>query len=154
VNTLLEAPEAETIIPDASASASAARRILEGNEDDLREVVDTAREAADKFDRAATTLDEFLANPRLRQGADKLPDTLENIEQASLEIRKAAVQLTRLLRTLDELVINERGDVSAAIEDLRSVLRNLDELTGDVKDNPSRFLFGEPPPEIPVEENQ
>lgn len=154
VNNLLSAPEADTIIPDASAGASAARRILENNEQDLRDVMRSARDAATKFDRAATTLDNFLDNPQLQKGADKLPETLDNVQQASMEIRKAAVQLKRLLRSLDELVINERDDVSSLVEDLRSVLRNLDELTGDVKQNPSRLFFGEPPPEVPLEDDR
>ncbi len=154
VNSLLSTPEADTIIPDASAGASAARRILENNEQDLRKFMRSARDAATKFDRAATTLDNFLDNPQLHKGADKLPETLDNVQQASMEIRKAAVQLKRLLRSLDELVINERDDVSSLVEDLRSVLRNLDELTGDVKQNPSRLFFGEPPPEVPLEDDR
>lgn len=154
VNTLLNAPEADTLIPNASASVSAARRILEDNEQNLHEIINTVRDAAAKFDRAATALDDFLDNPQLQKGADKLPETLDNVQQASMEIRKAAVQLKRLLRSLDDLVINERDDVSALVEDLRSVLRNLDELTGDVKQNPARLFFGEPPPEVPLEDKR
>ncbi|MFW5733526.1 MAG: MlaD family protein [Oceanidesulfovibrio sp.] len=154
VNELLQAPEVDTIIPDASASASTARRILEDNEQDLRNVIETVRDAARKFDRAATQLDNFLNNPQLRKGADKLPDTLDNIEQASVEIRKAAVQLKRLLGSLDALVLNERDDVSSVIEDIKSVLQNLDALTGDLKQNPSRLILGEPPPRVPLEENR
>lgn len=152
VHDLLNAPQAETLIPDASASAAAARRILEENEPGLRKVVANARDAAAKFDRAATSLDKFLSNPNLQKGADKLPDTLKNVEETSREIHRAAVQLKRLLRSLDDLVADERGDVSEIVQDLKSVLRNLDELTGDVKQNPSRLIFGTPPPAMPQED--
>lgn len=154
VNDLVNAPQADTLIPDASASAAAARRILEDNEADLHRVVANARDAATKFDSAATSLDKFLSNPNLQKGADELPETLKNVEEASREIHRAAVQLKRLLRSLDDLVADERGDVNSIVQDLKNVLRNLDELTGDVKQNPSRLIFGGPPPAVPQEDKQ
>ncbi len=154
VDELLSDPAAEQLVPDAAATAAAARRILEENEGDVAQTLQTARRVAERLENAAASVETFLANPKLQQSADKIPETLSNIEAAADDMRRAATQLRRLLQNVDDLLVNERSSIETILEDAQSVLRNLDSVTGDMKQNPSRFIFGRPPSPIDPQQDR
>ena len=51
-----------------------------------------------------------------------------------------------MLRELSTLLSNQSQDIEAIIRGLRQVTENVEALSEDAKDNPSRLLFGDPPP--------
>jgi ABC-type transporter Mla subunit MlaD len=75
-------------------------------------------------------LHEVLENPDIDR-------TLKNLSDAT----GSAKELLGLLAT-------ERQDIEVALVNLRRVLENVAALSGDLKDNPSRAFFGQPPPHL------
>jgi len=61
-------------------------------------------------------------------------------------VNAAAGDLRRLARQLETLVSEQQQDVQLIIAGLRRTFDNTTQLTDDARQNPSRLLFGEPPP--------
>ena len=152
INELVHDPAADTIIPDASGAVASARRTLEGSEDEFIRTVAEMHAAAEQLKLTMQSLDSILASPEFQQAAETLPGTMENVHEASAEVRRGAVQLEHLLRNLNDLVSAESGDVDTILMDIQTLLDNLNTITGDMRQNPSRLLFGSPPPVINPEE--
>lgn len=152
VHVLVEDPKADTIIPDASDAAASAKRILEHSENRVGNAVVAIQEAAQKIRQVSENLDKLLGDPALNKSADKLPQTLNNVDEASKDIRRSAVELDRLLRGLNDLLQGESGNVSAIMEDTKTAIQNFNELVQDVKKQPSRLFFSEPPAHINPEQ--
>lgn len=145
VNTLVDAPETETILPDAAASMAALRRITENAEDDVQLAMQELSNTLGSIGRAGTSLSAVLDDPNFRQGVANLPEILENAKEASAAFGQSAERLSSLMNNLDETVIQERGDLEAILNNLRSLTANLDKLAQEAAANPSRILLGEPP---------
>jgi len=148
---LVNDPSADTILPDASAAAASARKILEGSEGRIGEALQAIQHAAENIEQVSSNLDELLGDPALNASAEKLPQTLDNVDQASRDIRRSAAELDRLLRGLNDLMQGQTGNVSAILSDTREMIQNFNELVEDVKKQPSRLLFSEPPSHIETE---
>ncbi|THB69763.1 MAG: MCE family protein [Desulfovibrio sp.] len=152
VNTLLDAPEAENLIPDAAGAAASARRTLEGSEENFIKTVEEMYLAAEQLKNTMQSLDQLLASPEMEEAAATLPSTFENVNAASEEIRRASIQLERLMRGLNDLVSAQDGDVESILDEIQVILDNLSVITEDATQNPARLLFGEPPAAIDPEE--
>lgn len=152
IRELVEAPEAETIIPDAAGAVASARRTLEGSESEFISTVQEMHAAAEQLKLTMQSLDALLGSPELQEAAATLPGTLENVHEASADVRRGAVQLEHLLRSLNDLVSAEAGDVDAILTEMQTLLDNLNAITADMRQNPSRLIFGEPPQAINPED--
>jgi paraquat-inducible protein B len=151
VNELLDTEAAERIIPDVAETAASARRVMQSSEKDLIAAIDHARGAARSLESSALQVENLLGDAEIREGVAAVPEVARDVQAAVTDIRKSTVQLDRLLRNLNDLVQNERGDVEAILTDTRILLRNLNELVGAAKANPSSLLFGQPPEKIDPE---
>ena len=87
-------------------------------------------------------VDEILRDPKVQKAIDDL-------SQTSASAAPAAADLRRVLRKLDVLVSSQSDDLAAILASLRRVLNNGSDIVEDAKSNPSRVLFGEPPPRLP-----
>ena len=52
----------------------------------------------------------------------------------------------RAVRRIDALLASQRAGVEQAIMELNRALANINTITEDASENPSRVLFGDPPP--------
>ena len=152
IHELVADPAAETIIPDAAGAVASARRAMEGSEDEFIKTVQEMHDAAEQLKLTMQSLDELLASPELQDAAATLPGTIQNVHEASADVRRGAVQLERLLRNLSDLVAADSDNVGAILEQTRTLLDNLNAITGDMRQNPSRLIFGEPPQVINPED--
>ena len=64
----------------------------------------------------------------------------------SPEVEGIVSRLELTLRRVDQLVLANQGEFSETLTNLKAISDNLRDLTEDAKRNPSRILFGEPPP--------
>lgn len=76
-------------------------------------------------------LKSLLASPELKRSPKKLEDTL------------TALQTT--VKRMDTVLMSNQGEVSQALENLRSATEDLKETSSNAKKYPSFFLFGEAP---------
>lgn len=144
-NQLLASPSAETIIPDASRAVAGVRRVVDASGDDLIATVKDARSAMQSFNAASAALETFLADPKLARNMDGLSGTLANINKASTEVRVSVEKLHAVLNRLNLMTAGQQGNVRAILDDTRTIMDNLKELTGDAKKYPSGVFFGAPP---------
>jgi len=148
VNKLVHAPGTEQLLPDAAQAVASAKRMLQSGEKDFGVTMQKARSVAEHMDVTAKNVEGLLANPALKKSADALPETLDNVRKASEDMRRSAVELERLLRSINSLVAEERGDIATILEDTKTLIQNFNELTGDVKRNPGRLFLSEPPRKV------
>ena len=73
---------------------------------------------------------------------------INQIEVAKLneEVVGLAQDLRATVRRLDNLLASRQRDIEALILGLRRIVENITALSEDAKKNPSRVLFGSPPP--------
>lgn len=123
VANLLKDPRIDTLLPDAAATMSAARRIVENTEKPMEQLLDAFKNVSAGIEKLTTELDAITN------------DTTESV-----------VHLRKILRRVDNLLSDEQPDIEAAIENIRRISENLKEITENAKKYPSQVLFGEPPP--------
>lgn len=88
---------------------------------------------------AAAQLEDILAS----EDTKKLISGLSSTAQVATP---AAEQLRLLLSRVDRIVADQQSDIEGLISSLRVSAGNLQQLTDDARQNPSRLLFGRPPP--------
>jgi len=74
--------------------------------------------------------------------------TLANVNQTTAAAAPAAADLRRVLRKLDAIISSQDADIESIISSLRRVSEQAAALVEDAKNNPSRVIFGEPPPHV------
>jgi phospholipid/cholesterol/gamma-HCH transport system substrate-binding protein len=123
VADLLKDPKIDALLPDAAATMSAARRIVEHTEKPMVKLLDAFKNVSSGIEKLSTQLDAITN------------DTTESV-----------VHLRRILRQVDNLLSDQQPDIETAIENIRRISENLKEITENAKKYPSQVLFGEPPP--------
>ncbi|MBI2923880.1 MAG: MCE family protein [Planctomycetes bacterium] len=130
---------------------------------DLRDATVKLPDTVDKVNKVASRADETLAQvaaevnelsgklsrliDSLQAAMDRdLDPTLVAIHQTSKELPQALASLKATLRRVDHLVAGEQDDVNSVVSNLRTVTRDIDELSGYAKKYPAHILFGNPPP--------
>jgi ABC-type transporter Mla subunit MlaD len=89
--------------------------------------------------QATARIDEILHDPRV----DKI---IGNVETFSGDAEPGVQDIRRLVLRLDRLVATQQTTIEAALLELRRALTNINAISDDATQNPSRLLFGEPPP--------
>jgi phospholipid/cholesterol/gamma-HCH transport system substrate-binding protein len=123
VANLLKDPKIDTLFPDAAATMSAARRIVENTEKPMEQLLDAFKNASAGIEKLSTQLDVVAS------------DTTESV-----------VHLRKILRRVDNLLSDQQPDIESAIENIRRISENLKAITENAKKYPSQVLFGDPPP--------
>lgn len=129
------------LINDADAEVVSLRtRDISGR---LRAILNNPR-----VDQTIANIQDTTARLREIMNDPKVKAILNNLNEASAATGPAAVELHRLLLSLDQLLAGQREDLNGIVVSLRRLLENAEALLEDAKSNPSRVLFGEPPPHI------
>lgn len=148
VNKIVHGPGTDTLVPDAAQAMASAKTMLQSGEKDFVAAMGKARSVAEHLDVTAKNVENLLANPALKKSAEALPETLDNVRKASDDMRRSAVELERLLRNVNGLVTDERADIATILDDTKTLIQNFNELTGDLKRNPGRLIFSDPPRKV------
>lgn len=145
INVLLDDPAADSIIPDTSKAVAGMRKLVEGSADDVTATVKDMRVTAENFSEASRSVNDVLSSPRVRKGLDKLPDTLNNVNEATQELKVAASRLHDAMSRVNTLVAGQENNVGVILRNMRTLMENLRDLSEDMKRYPSGVLFGAPP---------
>lgn len=95
-------------------------------------LVASAREASEQLNR-------LLSDPKLNQIMQGLADAAKQAGPAASDMRQTAQALQRTL-------VAAARDMERITTSLRNVAANLESVSQEARDNPSRLFFGEPPP--------
>lgn len=88
-------------------------------------------------------IDGIVGDPKLKNMIDELSKTADAAAPASEDLRQ-------VLRKLDAMVTARSDDIAAIATSLRQMLSDGTLLVEDAKTNPSRVLFGDPPPPVKI----
>lgn len=108
----------------------------------------------DHVQSASARLQQILNDPKLAQVISDFPqisgrvrDVLARVDELikNGKFDQSADHLRRTLAEADELLAAQNDNVRTILNDLRETMANTRELTDDVKANPSRLVFGQPP---------
>ena len=130
--------DVETIMqnPDIPQAISALRETLEGS----REMVGHA--------------DELFTGDALQDAVTDFGRTMDNMEKATGALTDVVAQLDVLLVRMDDLLATGEPQMQQTLIEMRSMMKNLRELTDMAKRYPSTLILGDPPPRISPGEEQ
>jgi ABC-type transporter Mla subunit MlaD len=132
IKELLSKPELDKAIVDAGGAVADIRGLTGESSDDVKAAIANLR-------RSTERVDALLADKRVDTIVQGLADTSQQLPPAAADVR-------RTLQGLHSLLREERQDLEVLIQNLRAISENLAALSTDAKTNPSRVLFGNPPP--------
>ncbi|HMN95009.1 MAG TPA: MlaD family protein [Phycisphaerales bacterium] len=139
--TIVDAPEIELVLGDVAQITGRVRGLVTERGDDvdafLAELPQTAAAAQEALARVRALADD----PRLRAAIDGFAD-------ATAAAAPAAGEARAMLRRINVLLASQQQDLEAIVSSLRRVLESAGEVADDATRNPSRVLFGEPPPRV------
>jgi len=135
----IDDPRIDRGLADLTASLKGIRGVVDESGAPVTKALKDLPEISTRLKTTTKRIDEVLADPRIEKIIAGLTTTAEHAGPAALELRKA-------LRELSQLISSQEQDIRTIIGALRDVMENVQTLSEDAKDNPSRLLFGEPPP--------
>jgi paraquat-inducible protein B len=136
---VIEDPRINQGLDDLTAAIKGLRGVVDESGAPVTKALKDLPEISTRLKATTKRIDEVLADPKVDQIITGLAKTAENAGPAVVDLRKT-------LRRLDNLLATQEQDIRAIIGALRKVLENVETLSEDAKDNPSRLLFGDPPP--------
>jgi len=142
----LNDPRLDQALADFAETTYNTLAILKDQGEDLGSTLETIPRTAIRLERVAARTEELLEDERLdqilegmSQAAGSAGETMENTEATTAELRRLVRELNRLTMILNE-------DLNVITENLRRVTEDAEVITGEMRDNPSRLIFGKEPP--------
>ena len=115
---------------------------------EIRELVGNvnmlATELQDTNDQIQQALTDLEVKKVSQEAQTALREVTNLIQSPRVENILARLELT--LRRVDELVLANQGGLTETMANLQEISDNLRDLSEEAKRNPSRVLFGDPPP--------
>jgi paraquat-inducible protein B len=145
MNKLLAAPEAETILPDASAALHNLRYVLDNSSKDMVVAVKDLKATARSMKNVSGRVEDFMKTPKGQSTMNNLSETMSNVSEASEKIKAAAVRFESTISRINLVMAGQEGNIEAILENIRRLVENLRELSGEARQYPSGVLFGNPP---------
>ncbi|TVQ32171.1 MAG: MCE family protein [Phycisphaeraceae bacterium] len=139
VREILDSPAIDSTLEDLAAGAEVIRRLTGGSEQDLESFIADLPRISDRMRAAVEQIDDILADEQTTKLLADLSRTAESAAPAASELR-------RLARRLDTLLAAQQQDIDTIMASLRTALESFSKLAEDASANPSRLLFGDPPP--------
>ncbi len=103
----------------------------------------------EKVNESMISITDLLDNeliPLISTIREEISPALANFRQGSDNFPEITARLNQTLRELQGWIRDQKGTISELTEDLLITSRNLKELTGSARRDPSSIIFGEPPP--------
>jgi len=113
-----------------------------------------ASKVIDDVQASTSRLKEILNDPKLAKAIADLPEITGRVRSASTRVDEllkngnfdqTAIHLEHTLAEADDMLATSSEGVQTILNDLRATIANARELTAEVKENPARLLFGQPP---------
>jgi phospholipid/cholesterol/gamma-HCH transport system substrate-binding protein len=134
----------------ASAKNSAARleEVMTEAQPQVHTILTNAADATESFKRVASSLakvDKILADINVTLDAFNEQVKAAEIGKISKGAQSTVAEAEQAIKGLRQLVEASREDIYASARSLRRTMRNVEELTTDLRDQPSLILNSKPP---------
>ncbi|MFB3893299.1 MAG: MlaD family protein [Phycisphaerae bacterium] len=139
LDKILGNPAIDKGIADLGTAAAGVRDIVASSQDDVKATLKDLPRITARLASTAEEIDTIIKSPEIKRAIAGLADTADQAGPAMISVRKSATRLENLLRT-------QQRDIEALVAGLRKTIENVSALSEDASKNPSRLLFGAPPP--------
>jgi len=150
-NQLFGDPTLDSAPADAAALLSSAQAISADLEQRLPSILERFDSASASLQSGLAHLEGFLVDPDTDLAVGDLHAVAANMRTASEELPDTVVQLRATLRDVQRMFGGNDQSVEEIFANLRMVSANLRSITDELRANPARVLFGDPPPSGPSE---
>lgn len=140
----------------ASAKNGAKRfdELIEVNQPQIASIFENVKQTSNRFRRTAESLsrvDDILKD--ISQALNHFNNQLQKVDigQMADDAEATLAQTKNAARSVRQLVEASRSDIHQSSKSLRKTLRNIEELSKELRDQPSLLLSSEPPKERKVE---
>ena len=115
---------------------------------EIRELVSNVNLLATELQETNQQIQKTIADLEVKEVSKDARMALQGVTDLiqSPEVEGIVSRLELTLRRVDQLVLSNQGELTETLTNLKAISENLRELTEDAKRNPSRLLFGDPPP--------
>lgn len=135
---LLASPGFDKGIADAAATVASLRQTVTGSEKDLRAVLADLPVISARLKNSSQSIDGILSSKEMQR-------TLSGLAQASDNAGPVVVDLAKVARRIDNMLASQQRNIELLLTSLRKVAENLEVISEDAKENPSRVILGNPP---------
>jgi ABC-type transporter Mla subunit MlaD len=135
----------DSLITNASGTAQHINQIVEGNKTGINSAVADLPAITRELKDTAARVDTLLHDGRVNK-------TVGNLADDSASAGVTLQQIRNTVRDLQTLVLNQQDDIENIIADLRRTADNLAAMSSDVRADPARLIFSQPPPHKPAGE--
>jgi len=141
LQALLSDPRIEQIVSDVASVTGSLRGAVGDQEQDLAQFIRDLPQVTSRLKEVAGEVERLLGDEQTKR-------MLANLSKASDSLPGAAEDIRLLARRLESLMAAQQQNLGAIIVALRQTIENAEALTEDARRNPSRLLFGDPPPRL------
>lgn len=147
-NTRVASDDLKLGVASASRSADRIEEMVTEAQPQVRSIMVNVDEASESFKRAAKNLsrvDKILAD--ISKTLDGFNDQLKaaRVEEISTGALNTVQEAEAAVRSLRQLVEASRDDINVSARSLRHTMRNLEELTTELRDQPSLLINSKAP---------
>lgn len=152
---LIDDPRLEQALIDMAETASGTLKILKDRGENLGMALETIPRAVVHMEEVAARTEQLLKDERVDQIFEDVSTVAGNAGKTMENAEATTVELRRLVRELNRLTLIFSEDLTVITENLRRITEDAEIITGEIRDNPSRLLFGKEPPRLnPGETNE
>ncbi len=129
----------DDLATEATAAVTDIKQTVAANRENLTRTMASLPETAARLKATASRAEEILRDPRVDKAITGLSGVGDNANAALADVR-------RLAHEAQQLLAGESEDIRSILADLRRLASDGSALADDARANPSRLLFGKPPP--------
>jgi phospholipid/cholesterol/gamma-HCH transport system substrate-binding protein len=132
----------------ANRSAQRLEEVMNEAQPEVRKILTNAGDATESFKRVASSLsrvDKILADINVTLDGFNEQVQAAEIGKISKGAQETVAEAQAAIKGLRQLVEASREDVFASARSLKRTMRNLEELSGDLRDQPSLIINSKPP---------
>jgi len=139
IEKILGNPAIDKGINDLSTAIAGVKEVVTGSQEDVKTALTDLPKITARLSSTAEEIDKIVKSPEIRRTLIGLANTADHAGPAMIGLRKTA-------QRLDNLLASQQRDIEAVILGLRKTVENITAMSEDASENPSRVLFGSPPP--------
>lgn len=116
--------------------------------DDLDGFFSDIRSSMAEIEKLTKSMNQLINSEQTQVTARNLSETVENLNKATEDLPETVTAMKNTLNRLDRISYDQHEDIEETLENIKQISEDINNLSNNLKRNPSLLLFGKPPPEI------
>ncbi len=148
LQVFLDDPRFEQAVTNLLDSAVQMTEVLGDREQGVGATLQRIPRAAAHLEQVAARADALLGDERVNQILEGMSQVAGGAGKTMEDAGTTTAELKRLVRELNRLTMILNDDLSVITDNLRRITEDAEVITGEIRDNPARLIFGEDPPHL------